>query len=103
MSKEEKYILIEECRSSGMSAKAWCAAKGINYRHYVRWASWYNTAAKTERTVPRWAALEVEKMQETETITNEIRLECGKWRICVGNGFNPGLLAEILRAVDTVC
>ena len=103
MSKEEKEKLIEECRSSGMSAKAWCESKGIDYRQYVGWASRYNRAVKKAKEVQRWAAVELSKEPVEKKKTEEIRLECGKWRICIGNDFKPSLLADILRAVSAVC
>jgi len=103
MSQAEKQELVKECRSSGMTAKAWCATKEISYRQYVAWATRYNRAAKAIETAPRWAALEIVKGNAEEEVETEIRLECGKWRICVGNGFSPSLLADMLRAVNAVC
>ncbi|MGI6650022.1 MAG: IS66 family insertion sequence element accessory protein TnpA [Bacillota bacterium] len=35
MDKNEQQALVVECRASGMTAKAWCEAKGINYHRYL--------------------------------------------------------------------
>ena len=103
MGQKEKQELIEECRSSGMTAKAWCEANEIPYRQYVGWATRYNRIAKTTDATPRWAALELTKESAEEMIAREIRLECGKWKISVSSGFSPSLLADVLRAVSAVC
>jgi hypothetical protein len=102
LSKAEKQKLIEECRSSGVSAKAWCEAKGISYRQYVGWASRYNREHR-EADKQRWVALELPKEPVSVSHTAEIRLECGKWKICVGVGCSPSLLADVVRAVGAVC
>lgn len=35
----EQLALVAECRGSGMTAKAWCELKGIEYHRYIAWAS----------------------------------------------------------------
>lgn len=35
--------------------------------------------------------------------TPEVKLICGKWTITIEPGFSPGLLAKVLKVVDTVC
>ncbi|UOF91489.1 hypothetical protein LSG31_09295 [Fodinisporobacter ferrooxydans] len=94
----EKQAIVAECRASGMTAKAWCEAKGIEYRQYVVWATKVN---REEHHAPQqWANV---TMKKDEHIPDEIRLTCGKWTICVVSGFNPILLADLLRVVDEVC
>ena len=46
MTNSEKRALVEECRKSGMTAKEWCASKGINYHSYTHWASKINKEAQ---------------------------------------------------------
>jgi len=96
--KKERQALVTECRASGMTAKAWCEAKGIGYRQYVDWATKLN---REEQHKPQqWADITITKEERS---TSEIRLNCGKWTICVGTGFSPALLADVLRVVDDVC
>lgn len=33
----------------------------------------------------------------------EIKLNCGKWTISVGRGFDAEQLLEVLRAVNRIC
>lgn len=99
MDKREWRALVAECRASGITAKAWCEVKGIEYRRYVGWATKLNR--EEQYKVQQWADVTITK--EEEHTTGEIRLNCGKWTICVGTGFSPTLLADVLRVVDVVC
>ncbi|MDO0824399.1 IS66 family insertion sequence element accessory protein TnpA [Desulfosporosinus nitroreducens] len=96
--REQRAALVAECRASGMTAKAWCEAKDIKYQRYVNWASKLNREGQHEPQ--QWADVTIAK---EEHATSEIRLNCGKWTIFVATGFNPSLLADILKVVDSVC
>jgi hypothetical protein len=98
VNKIEQRAQVTECRASGMKAKAWCEAKGIEYRQYLYWATKMNRESQPEPQ--QWAHV---TMTKEECSTNEIRLHCGKWTICLETGFNPTLLADILKVVGTVC
>ncbi len=98
MNKQERQALVAECRASGMTAKDWCKAKGIDYRQYLGWATRVNREA--QHTPQQWADVTLTK---EKCPTEEIKLACGKWTICVGTGFSPTLLADVLRVVDSVC
>jgi len=97
--KTERRKLVEECRASGVTAKAWCEIKGIEYRQYVSWATKVNREEKQNQP-QQWAEI---TMAKKERSAGEIKLACGKWTIYVGDGFNPLLLADILRVVDGAC
>ena len=98
LNKIEQHALVTECRSSGMKAKAWCEAKGIEYRQYLNWATKLNK--ESQREPQQWAHV---TMTKEECSTNGIRLHCGKWTICLETGFSPALLSDILKVVDAVC
>lgn len=96
--REQQAALVVECRASGMTAKAWCKSKGIEYRRYLTWATKFNREGHHEPQ--QWADVTIVKEERS---ISEIRLNCGKWTICVETGFSPSLLADILRVVDSVC
>ena len=98
MNKLEQRARVTECRASGIKAKAWCEAKGIEYRQYVYWATKMNRESQPKPQ--QWAHV---TMTKEESSTTEIRLQCGKWTICLETGFNPILLADILKVVGMVC
>lgn len=98
MDNRERQALVAECRTSGMTAKAWCEAKGINYGRYLAWATKLNREEQCEPQ--QWANVTITNEQHT---SGEIKLNCGKWTICVGTGFNPALLSDVLKVLDVVC
>jgi len=100
VTKTEQQALVVECRASGMTAKAWCEAKGIEYPRYVYWATKLNKEDLHKPQPQQWANV---TMTKEEYSTSEIRLCCGKWTICVETGFNPALLSDVLRVVDEIC
>lgn len=100
MTYEEQKALVTECRASGMKAKTWCEAKGIEYRRYVNWATRVNRKAQDKSQ--QWADITM-AIAADKIANDEIKLKCGKWTICVATGFSPALLADILKIVDTVC
>lgn len=100
MDKIECQRLVCECRASGMTARAWCETKGIPYRRYVGWASRLNQQEKQNQP-QEWAAITL-GTNESEA-HDEIKLVCGKWTLCVPVGFNPSLLAHLIRIVDGAC
>lgn len=98
MTQQERDLLVAECRASGMTAKAWCQLKGIQYTSYCNWATRANK--KTENPQQKWAKV---TFVEEKNSTSEIQINCGKWNIYVESGFNPTLLADVLRVVDKLC
>lgn len=100
MTYEEQKALVTECRASGMKAKTWCEAKGIEYRRYVNWATRVNRKAQDKSQ--KWADITM-AIAADKIANDEIKLKCGKLTICVATGFSPALLADILKVVDTVC
>lgn len=98
MTKQEQQALVAECRASGMTAKAWCEVKGIEYGRYVNWATRVNREGQHQSL--QWADV---TMVKEDHIRSEIKLICNKWTICVGTGFSPTLLADVLRVVDDLC
>lgn len=98
MEKREWSALVAECRASGKTAKKWCEERGIHYRRYVTWATKLNR--EEQQSPQQWADVTFAKDEQN---TDEIKLRCGKWVICVGHGFSPALLAEVLKVVDGVC
>ncbi|MCB8815821.1 IS66 family insertion sequence element accessory protein TnpA [Desulfosporosinus shakirovi] len=50
---------MAECRASGLTAKAWCEAKDINYQRYVTWASKLNKEG--QHKPQQWADVKMER------------------------------------------
>ena len=57
MDKPERQALVAECRASGMTAKAWCEAKDINYHSYLAWVTKLNKEVQLEPQ--QWAPVTI--------------------------------------------
>lgn len=98
MDKQERKALVAECRASGMTAKAWCKVKGINYHSYLSWATKLNKEVQLDP--PQWAHV---MMTREQHLPDEVKLTCGKWTVSVETGFSSKLLADVLCVMDVVC
>lgn len=124
--REEQEQLVNECRASGKPAKAWCKSRGISYSTYMGWQNLIKQGniPKDESSVRReveparecaqpeppvvWAALDTKTDDVSEGQSRKpaeccISLSRGGWSISVGDRFDAGLLAEVMRVVDRVC
>lgn len=100
MDKRDRKALVAECRASGMTAKAWCQVKGINYCSYLSWATKLNKEVQLEPQPQQWAHVTITPEQH---LPDEIKLTCGKWTVSVETGFSSKLLADVLCVMDAVC
>lgn len=87
---------LAECQASGKTNEEWCKEQGIPYSTYRYW----KCKLTQKNQVQQWAEV---KLPETQSSIKEIQLQCGKWNIAVGEGFPPGLLADVLWVVDRIC
>ena len=49
---QEWSVRIAECRSSGMSVRAWCAEQGISVQTYYRWEKRFVEKATQQLSFP---------------------------------------------------
>lgn len=90
---------VVECRSRGMSAKAWCEQAGIKYTRYMSWASRYNREEKQPES--KWAEITVSP--SPSIADSEVKIVCNKWTVVVSPGFDPSLLTDVLKTVSSIC
>ena len=99
MTKEGKAALVAECRASGMTAREWCRQQGIKYSQYCGWATRVNREERQGESL-EWANVTLNKENNS---SGEIKIHCGNLTINVEPGFNPTLLADILKVVHALC
>lgn len=102
---------IQRFRSSGEKAKQWCTANQVNRRQLSVWMKRLD-AASMSRTTFLPIELANEQMPELDlpeaaqpAPPGYLRIRIGTAVIEVEAGFEPGLLREVVRAmeVDPVC
>ena len=99
---------VAECRSSGISVKAWCAEQRIALKTYYNWEKQIVKAATQQYAlpVPAQAGLLVRVNPETmpsgeiETIESEVTIRHGESIITLLAGSNTETIADLVKALN---
>ena len=101
---QEWAARIQDCRSSGLSVRAWCRQEEINAATYYRWERELLALAETEPCsdvpVVRFAELPVPKQASRSVAERYATLHVGKGSLDIYPGCDAEqlrLLVELLR------
>ena len=105
---QEWSAKVAECRSSGISVKAWCAEQGIALKTYYNWEKQIVKAATQQYAlpVPAQAGLLMQVNPETmpsgeiETIESEVTIRHGESIITLHAGSNTETIADLVKALN---
>jgi hypothetical protein len=86
--------LLAEQQASGMSVTAWCFQQDIREQTFYNWRKRLAATAPT----PQWVAL-----APTSVSGQGLTLQVGPVAITVTAGFDPHLLADVVRALTAPC
>ena len=99
---------IAECRSSGMSVRAWCKERGIAIQTYYRWEKRFITEATQQLSLP--AATQAGMLMrvnpdalpggDVNTIDNGITIRHGESVITLPAGSSAEAVAELVKALN---
>ena len=101
---QEWSARIQDCRSSGLSARAWCKQEGVNATTYYRWErellSTAETGLRSDVPVVRFAELSMPKQASRNVAERCATLHVGKASLDIYPGCDVEqlrLLVEFLR------
>lgn len=101
---QEWATRIQDCRSGGLSVRAWCRQEGINATTYYRWERELLASAKTEpcSSVPtaRFAELPVPVQMSRNAAGRSATLHIGSVSLDIYSGCDAEqlkMLVELLR------
>ena len=105
---QEWSLRIAECRSSGMSVKAWCSEQGISVQTYYRWEKRFVEKATQQLSLPAptqaglLMRINPETMPGDEmcTISSGITIRHGESVITLPAGSSAEAVAELVRALN---
>ena len=102
--KEERRQLWKErvaaFKESGQSARAWCAANNLKEHQLKYWSDKYSVK---EESVTQWVSVNVEKKPEIENENSVLTIKIHQVAIEVKPGFDPGLLRDVVKALNERC
>ena len=99
---------IAECRSSGMSVKAWCNEKGIPIKTYYYWEKWFVTEATQQLSLPAPTQagmlmrvnLDAMPRGDVDAIGSGITIRHGESIITLPAGSSAESVAELVKALN---
>lgn len=94
---------VAEYQASGQSVKEWCAAHNVTPRQFWYWLRKF----KNQNGVPsdkstQWLPVEVSEQASIDQ-GNTLLVKVGQAGIEVRPGFDPALLAQVVRVLTTLC
>lgn len=87
--------IIEECRESGLSNRAFCEQKGINEKTYYNWLRQLRQA-KTAAQPPKLVEWSSEKR---ESVGTNLRLHYDNWAVEIPKGVDKSTLQTALEVL----
>jgi len=106
--------LAKNCQESGMSVNGWSKRNNIPITTCRQWLvrlkkeerALQNTEPDTELRV--WGKVDLEQSERADSTSHSllpsaIRLSYHDWSIEVKESFDPILLSQIIKVVDTIC
>ena len=105
---QEWSTKIAECRSSGMSVKAWCAEQGISIKTYYYWEKRFVTEATQQLSLPAptQAGLlmrvnpDAMPSDDVDRIRQGITIRHGESVITLPAGSSAEAVADLVRALN---
>jgi hypothetical protein len=92
---------IAKFLSSGQSASKWCAANEISIHQFWYWKKRLNATQDTVKDSPKWLSLEMDdSIDDSKT---KIVVRVGQASVEVEHGFDPKLLCDVVRTLQSLC
>jgi hypothetical protein len=92
---------IAAYQASGQSATEWCAMHQLLPRQLWYCLRKFKATNKSVTPSSRWMAINVAKPFEEKVTTLHVRI--GSAVIEVKSGYNPALLSDVVRTLQTLC
>lgn len=92
--------MIQACRSSGRTVKAWCDENGINPKSYYYWLRKLRDAALEEGTAPKLVQICME--ESAPYPGNSIKIRISGCELELQEGTSGELIERTLRAIRNV-
>jgi transposase-like protein len=88
-------------QASGQSSAEWCAAHQVERRQLWYWLRKFKNTKNAMSPDPQWVSVNVDKqLKESESI---LLVRVGAASIEVKTDYNPALLANVVRTLQTLC
>ena len=87
--------------SSGQSASKWCAANEVSIHQFWYWKKRLKNTQDNVNDSPKWLSLEMD--DSIENLKSRLIVRVGQASVEVEPGFDPRLLADVVRTLQSLC
>lgn len=91
---------ISDLRSSGQTQGNWCKANDISIHQLKYWIKRIEGSEYKPKTSSQWVPVELE---DTTDKNETLQIKVGFASIEVKPGFNPSLLADVIKVLKSLC
>lgn len=100
--------IIQECRCSGKTVRAWCEEQEVNEKSFYYWQRKLREEAFTELSEPNtdselvpksWTRVELESVRSVEA---SLTIEAGGCKITANGKTDPELLLKVCRVLKSL-
>lgn len=93
--------IVSECKASGLSARKWCEVNNVKITTYQYWHNKIRKQKEKQRDLV-WTEISLD--QESFPIgSSKITIRYGGFSLEIEKDSDMGLLAEILKAMSSLC
>jgi len=92
---------IADYRASGLSRAKWCQQHGLKVHQLKYWLKRIEESNATPNPSTKWASVVMADASFSEE--DSIQVKIGECSIEVKQGFNPSLLADVVKVLKTLC
>lgn len=95
-------VQVAAFKSSGMSVPKWCEEHDVKDYQLRYWLNKFNPNQPTNTTaVSKWVSVEVD--EQGDRSMDSLLIKVGQATIEVKPGFDPALLADVVRTLKATC
>lgn len=109
MTKEERVELrklwekrVAAFTVSGQTIAGWCVANDLKTHQLQYWLKKFNLTKKQAQRTPQWVPVTVTDQDQPVSKGGSLRITCGGATIDVPSGFDPKLLADVIRVLKSL-
>lgn len=92
---------IRAYQASGQSASVWCAEHQVTKRQLYVWMNKLQDSTTKDPSKIPWVKVQMDK--KAETVKSMLLVRVGSTTIEVEPGYNPALLTDVIRTLQTLC
>lgn len=89
-------------KRSGMTQSKWCEVNDLSYHQFKYWIKKVNASTNTIKTNSKWIPISIDH-EPNHSQNESLHIKIGQAIVEVKPDFNPTLLANVVKVLQTLC